>query len=56
MRYRDAGVDVERADHLKEAIGREVRSTWDLGVRPIPGGFAGVMRWVDPAHRALMLC
>ena len=45
MRYRDAGVDIGRSDALKEAIGREVRSTWSGAVRPIPGGFAGVMTW-----------
>ena len=45
MRYRDAGVDITRSDALKEAIGREVRSTWSAGVRTIPGGFAGVMDW-----------
>jgi phosphoribosylformylglycinamidine cyclo-ligase len=45
MRYRDAGVDIGRSDALKEGIGREVRSTWTGAVRPIPGGFAGVMDW-----------
>jgi phosphoribosylformylglycinamidine cyclo-ligase len=43
MRYRDAGVDIGRADALKDDLGRAVRSTWFAGVRPIPGGFAGVM-------------
>jgi len=43
MRYRDAGVDVARADAVKDAIGAAVRSTWTAGVRPIPGGFAGVI-------------
>jgi len=43
MRYRDAGVDISRADALKEELGRLVRSTWGAAVRPIPGGFAGVM-------------
>jgi phosphoribosylformylglycinamidine cyclo-ligase len=42
MRYRDAGVDVGRADALKEDIGRAVRATWGSLVRPLPGGFAGV--------------
>jgi len=45
MRYRDAGVDIARSDALKEAIGREVRSTWNADVRAIPGGFAGLMAW-----------
>jgi phosphoribosylformylglycinamidine cyclo-ligase len=45
MRYRDAGVDVARADAIKEAIARAVRSTWTTGVEPIEGGFAGIMRW-----------
>ena len=45
MRYRDAGVDVGRADAIKEEIGRAVRDTWGAGVRPLPGGFAGVMAW-----------
>jgi phosphoribosylformylglycinamidine cyclo-ligase len=43
MRYRDAGVDVARADALKDTLGRAVRSTWTGAVRPLVGGFAGVM-------------
>jgi len=54
MRYRDAGVDISRADLLKEAIGREVRSTWNAAVRPIPGGFAGVMGWSAGEGGALL--
>jgi phosphoribosylformylglycinamidine cyclo-ligase len=45
MRYRDAGVDIERADSLKDAIGRVARDTWTEGVRRLPGGFAGMMAW-----------
>jgi phosphoribosylformylglycinamidine cyclo-ligase len=45
MRYRDAGVDVGRADTIKEEIARAVRGTWGADVRPLPGGFAGVMAW-----------
>ncbi len=45
MRYRDAGVDVGRADALKERLGRAVRSTWHAEVAPLVGGFAGVMRF-----------
>ncbi|MBI3539824.1 MAG: phosphoribosylformylglycinamidine cyclo-ligase [Candidatus Eisenbacteria bacterium] len=45
MRYRDAGVDVARADRLKRGIGAAIRATWGPGVRPIPGGFAGVTTW-----------
>jgi phosphoribosylformylglycinamidine cyclo-ligase len=45
MRYRDAGVDVARADDVKRAIGGLVRATWGPAVRAIPGGFAGVMAW-----------
>jgi len=45
MRYRDAGVDVARADALKDALGASVRATWRDGVRPLVGGFAGVMAW-----------
>jgi phosphoribosylformylglycinamidine cyclo-ligase len=52
MRYRDAGVDIARSDALKEQIGRAARSTWTDGVVPLPGGFAGVMRWPgDPGAR-----
>ncbi len=43
MRYRDAGVDIARADAVKDAIGRAVRSTWRDGVVPLAGGFAGLM-------------
>ena len=45
MRYRDSGVDIQRADAVKEAIGRAARATWGPAVRPLPGGFAGVMAW-----------
>jgi len=45
MRYRDAGVDVARADALKDDLLRDVTSTWTPAVRRIPGGFAGVMAW-----------
>ena len=45
MRYRDAGVDVARADALKDEVVREIRSTWGASVSPIVGGFAGVMRF-----------
>jgi phosphoribosylformylglycinamidine cyclo-ligase len=45
MRYRDAGVNVHRGDAIKQAIARAVESTWTGEVRPIRGGFAGVMKW-----------
>jgi len=51
MRYRDAGVDIARSDAIKEAIAREVRSTWREGVEPLAGGFAGVMSF--PGERLL---
>ncbi len=52
MRYRDAGVDIARADAVKEELGRAVRSTWTAGVRPLAGGFAGVMAF--PGAPALL--
>ena len=45
MRYRDAGVDIARADAVKDDILRAVRSTWGPAVRPLAGGFAGVMEF-----------
>jgi len=45
MRYRDAGVDVSRADAIKDELIREIRSTWGEAVAPLVGGFAGVMRF-----------
>lgn len=45
MRYRDAGVDIARADGLKQRLGQAVRSTWRTGVARLPGGFAGVMEF-----------
>ncbi len=45
MRYREAGVDISRADAVRKNIGRAVRGTWGPAVRPLPGGFAGVMAW-----------
>ena len=55
MRYRDAGVDVTRADAVKEEIGRRVRATWGPDVRPLPGGFAGVMRLPGAGANAPLL-
>jgi len=43
MRYRDAGVDIERAEALKRDIRAAAQSTWSAGVRPLALGFAGVM-------------
>src|SRR5258706_15360989 len=51
MRYRDTGVDVERADAIKQALARAVESTWGPDVLRLRGGFAGVMRWPE-AHDA----
>lgn len=45
MRYRDAGVDIERADALKGRIGELARATWTPQVQPLTGGFAGFMAW-----------
>jgi phosphoribosylformylglycinamidine cyclo-ligase len=45
MRYREAGVDIERASALKDSLARAVTSTHGPAVRPLPGGFAGVMEW-----------
>ena len=54
MRYRDAGVDVGRADSIKAEIGRAVRGTWGAAVRPLPGGFAGVIAWPGGAGAPLL--
>ena len=45
MRYRDAGVDIARADGRKQRVGEAVRSTWRPGVARLTGGFAGVMEF-----------
>jgi phosphoribosylformylglycinamidine cyclo-ligase len=45
MRYRDAGVDLARADAIKDEVIHEIRSTWTADVAPLPGAFAGVMRF-----------
>ncbi len=47
MRYRDAGVDLSRSDAIKDEVVREIRSTWHAGVRPLVGGFAGIMAWPE---------
>ena len=52
MRYRDAGVDVERSDAIKQRIAQAVRGTWGTTVRPLERGFAGVMEW--PAGSRLL--
>ncbi len=54
MRYRDAGVDVERGDAIKRALARAVESTWGPGVRRLSGGFAGVMSWPGAAGATLL--
>jgi len=53
MRYRDAGVDIERSDALKRGLADAARATWREGVRRIPGGFAGVSAW--PGGGGLLL-
>jgi phosphoribosylformylglycinamidine cyclo-ligase len=55
MRYRDAGVDVTRADAVKHGIGDAVRATWTPGVRALPAGFAGVMAIPGAAAGAPLL-
>jgi phosphoribosylformylglycinamidine cyclo-ligase len=50
MRYRDAGVDIDRADTIKQRIARAVRATWGANVRPLERGFAGVMEWPTGAR------
>ena len=52
MRYREAGVDIPRADAIKRRIGRAVRATWGTGVHPLERGFAGVIEW--PAGSRLL--
>lgn len=45
MRYSDAGVDISRSDAIKDEVLREIQGTWAGAVRPLVGGFAGVMRF-----------
>ena len=52
MRYRDAGVDLSRSEAIKAEVIREIRSTWGDAVRPLVGGFAGVMEF--PGGGALL--
>lgn len=49
MRYSDAGVDISRSDAIKDEVIAEIRSTWGDTVRPLVGGFAGVMRYPGAA-------
>lgn len=49
MRYSDAGVDLSRSDAIKDEILSEIRSTWGEEVRPLVGGFAGVMAYPGSA-------
>ncbi len=49
MRYSDAGVDISRSDAIKDQVVAEIRSTWGETVRPLVGGFAGVMRYPGAA-------
>ncbi len=51
-RYRDAGVDVGRADAVKRDVIRDATSTWTPAVRRLSGGFAGVMEWPGGAGGA----
>jgi phosphoribosylformylglycinamidine cyclo-ligase len=52
MRYRDAGVDLERSDAIKQRLARAVRTTWGSTVLPLEQGFAGIMEW--PAGSGLL--
>ncbi len=45
MRYREAGVDIERSDAIKQSIDRAVRGTWGNAVRRLPAGFAGLIEF-----------
>ncbi|MFN8588079.1 MAG: phosphoribosylformylglycinamidine cyclo-ligase [Candidatus Eisenbacteria bacterium] len=49
MRYSDAGVDLSRSDAIKDEVIAEIRSTWGAEVRPLVGGFAGVMAYPGAA-------
>ncbi len=53
MRYRDAGVDIARADAMKRSLGEAARTTWGPGVRRLVGGFAGVTEWPGGGGRLL---
>ncbi len=56
MRYRDAGVDIARAEAIKRALADDAVSTWTPAVRRLVGGFAGVMEWPSgPDRRAPLL-
>ena len=57
MKYRDAGVDVARADAMKDRLGRAVRATWGPAVVPLASGFAGVTAWpaADAGAESLLL-
>lgn len=44
LSYRDSGVDIERADQVKQRIKELARSTFNRGVVTEIGGFAGLFR------------
>jgi phosphoribosylformylglycinamidine cyclo-ligase len=47
MRYKDSGVDIDKANKAMRSIGRDVRSTWGDGVLSGEGSFGGLFRVPD---------
>jgi phosphoribosylformylglycinamidine cyclo-ligase len=47
MRYKDSGVDIDKANEAMRSIARDVRSTWGDGVLSEEGAFGGLFRVPD---------
>lgn len=47
MRYKDSGVDIEKANAAKRAISEHVRGTWDEAVLSEVGSFGGLFKIPD---------
>ncbi|NIR41818.1 MAG: phosphoribosylformylglycinamidine cyclo-ligase, partial [Actinobacteria bacterium] len=53
--YRDAGVDLEAADAVVDAIGDAVTATWTPGVTGGFGGFAAGLRVPEGYSRPVLM-
>jgi len=54
MKYKDSGVNIDRADRAKESIGKRVKATWGPGVLSEVGAFGGLFE-LDKSYREPVL-
>ena len=54
MKYKDSGVNIDRADRAKKSIARRVKATWGPGVLSETGAFGGLFE-LDRSYREPVL-